>query len=142
MRLPEHHRADAGILRGVVRDCGGTDAAAAREFLRDAKVAARRVPHARRARWIMAALGIDGAENERRARSVVSIDGHRVSYWSALKCYVRRYDDHVGYTDHTGHPLLAARVVERTAYGAEQAHAAFRMWALQHLVLHCDTCFA
>jgi hypothetical protein len=140
MRLPEHHRAYAAILRGVVRDCGGADETAARAFLRDTKVAARRVPHARRAKWIMAQLGIDGAENERGARSVLEIDGHRVSYWSALKCHVRRHDDHVGYTDHTGHPLLAARVVERTAHGAD--HAAFRSWALQHLALHCDTCFA
>jgi hypothetical protein len=140
MILPEHHRAYAALLMGVVRDCGGTDSRAASKFLRDAKVAARRVPHARRARWVMDRLGIDGAGVERGARRVVVIDGHRVSYWSALKCHVRRGDDHVGYTDQTDHPLLAARVVERTAYGAD--HAAFRSWALQHLALHCDTCFA
>lgn len=140
MILPEHHRAYAAVLRGVVRDCGGTDTAAVGKFLRDAKVAARRVPHARRARWVMDRLGIDGADVERGARRVLVIDGHRVSYWSALKCHVRRGDDHVGYTDQTDHPLLAARVVERTAYGAD--HAAFRSWALQHLALHCDTCFA
>ena len=140
MMLPDHHRAYAALLRGVVRDCGGADATAATAFLRDAKVAARRVPHARRARWISNRLGIDGAAVERGARSVIEIDGHRVSYWSALKCHVRRGDDHVGYTDETEHPLLAARVLERTAYGADQA--AFRSWALQHLALHCDTCFA
>ena len=140
MRLPEHHRAYATILCGVVRDCGGTDAAAARAALREAKAAARRVPLARRARWIMDRLSIDGEEIERGASSALEIDGHRVSYWSALKCHVRRGDDHVGYTDHTEHALLAARVVERTAYGAD--HAAFRSWALQHILLHCDTCFA
>ena len=29
MRLPEHHRAYARLLEGVVRDCGGADASAA-----------------------------------------------------------------------------------------------------------------
>lgn len=140
MILPEHHRAYATLLRGVVRDNGGADTAAAGKFLRDARVAARGVPRARRARWVMDRLVIDGADVERGARRVLVIDGHRVSYWSALKCHVRRGDDHVGYTDQTDHPLLAARVVERTAYGAD--HAAFRSWALQHLALHCDTCFA
>ena len=87
---------------------------------------------------IATTLGIDGADVERGARRVALIDGHRVRYWDALKCHVRRGQDHVGYTDSTGEPLLAARVVERTAYGAD--HAAFRSWALQHVLVHCDTC--
>ena len=140
MRLPEHHRAYARLLEGVVRDCGGADSSAARAFLRAAKAAARRVSLPRRAAWLAQRLGIDRAELDRGARRALSIDGHRVRYWDALKCHVRRGQDHVGYTDSTGEPLLAARVVERTAYGAD--HAAFRSWALQHVLVHCDTCLS
>jgi hypothetical protein len=123
----------------MVRDCGGVDAAAARAFVREAKLAARAVPLPRRAAWLADRLGIDGADVERGARRVALIDGHRVRYWDALKCHVRRGQDHVGYTDATGEPLLAARVVERTAHGAD--HAAFRAWAVEFLALRCATCF-
>lgn len=140
MRLPEHHRAYARLLEGVVRDCGGADADAARAYLRAAKTAARRLALPRRAKWLAERLGIDAAQIERGARRVLSVDGHRVRYWDALKCHVRRGQDHVGYTaGDAGSPLLAARVAERTAHGAD--HAAFRSWALQHVLVHCDTCF-
>lgn len=139
MRLPEHHRAYARLLEGVVRDNGGADADAARAYLRAAKNAARKLALPRRAEWLAERLGIDAAEIERGARRVLWVDGHRVRYWDALKCHVRRGQDHVGYTTGDACHLLAARVAERTAHGAD--HAAFRLWALQHVLVHCDTCF-
>jgi hypothetical protein len=65
------------------------------------------------------------------------IDGHRVTYWDSIKAHVRSGQDNVGYSDS---PLLAARVLERTAWGT--GYTKFRFWALQYVLLNCDFPFA
>ena len=137
MRLPTHHAGYHKLLVHFARDLRGPDVTAVQSVIRAAKAASMRLPARERAAWVAQKLNIDRARVDTAVRTRLAVDGHRVTYWDSLKCYVRAGSDHVGYTEH---PLLAARVVERTAFGAEFAD--FRAWAVQYVLLHCDASFA
>ena len=137
MRLPVHHAGYYELLVHFARDLRGSDLSAVQTVLRATKARSMQRPACERAVWVARALNIDLGHVETNLHTRHTIDGHRVTYWETLKCFVRRGEDHVGYTEH---PLLASRVVERTAYGAE--FAPFRAWAIQYVLVHCDASFA
>lgn len=137
MRLPVHHAGYHELLVHFVRDMRGPDVLVVQRVLHAARAGSMQRPARERASWVARTLGIDRTQVESCVRQRHAVDGHRVTYWDTLKCYVRCGQDHVGYTEH---PLLASRVVERTAHGAGFAH--FRAWALQYVLVHCDASFA